>query len=178
MVRVRVTDRVELDFEAFVDNDVRALASWLTSEPWPFHGLRQEWTESDVEGAVAAGEFTGSNRSFWVCTGHERAGLLRFRYLDEASPDVDLRVLTRFRGRGIGTAMLEWAPEHIFSQTDTQRLSGETRIDNAPMRRIFERCAWTQEAHYRMSWPDGKGGWIDSVGYAILRNEWEARAPR
>jgi RimJ/RimL family protein N-acetyltransferase len=177
MVRVTPT-APELDFEPFVEDDLAALASWLASEPWPFHGLRQEWTEAEVEAAFAAGDFTGNNRSFWVRAEGERAGLLRFRYLDETSPDVDLRVLSQFRGRGVGTAMLEWAPAHLFTHTDRHRLAGETRIDNAPMRRIFERCAWTQEAHYRMSWPDGKGGWIDSVGYAILRDEWEARASR
>src|SRR5262245_10952607 len=170
MVRI-----VELGFEPFIEDDAGALAAWLSSEPWPFHGLRQEWTEADVEAAVADGEFTGVNRSFWVRTGDQRAGLLRFRYLDEASPDVDLRVLTRFRGLGIGTGMLEWAPAHLFTRTDRHRLAGETRIDNAAMRRVFDRCGWTQEAHYRLSWPDGGGGWIDSVGYAILRDEWEAR---
>jgi RimJ/RimL family protein N-acetyltransferase len=166
---------VELVFEPFAEDDVAALASWLASEPWPFHGIRQRWTEADVEADVAAGEFTGTNRSFWVRDGDERVGLLRFRYLDEASPDVDLRVLARFRNRGIATTMLEWAPAYLFTETDRHRLAGETRIDNAPMRRVFERCGWRQEAHYRKSWPDGKGGWIDSVGFAILRDDWEAR---
>jgi RimJ/RimL family protein N-acetyltransferase len=154
--------------------DADALAAWLSSEPWPFHGIRQRWTEADVQAAVADGEFTGVNRTFWVDACDDRAGLLRFRYLDEASPDVDVRVLARYRGRGIGTAMLDWAAGWIFTETERHRLGGETRIDNRAMRRVFERCGWTQEAHYRRSWPDGEGRWIDSVGYAILRDEWRA----
>ncbi len=39
------------------------------------------------------------------------------------------------------------------------------------MRRVFERCGWVQEAHYRRSWPTGDGGWTDSIGYAIVRDE-------
>jgi RimJ/RimL family protein N-acetyltransferase len=42
------------------------------------------------------------------------------------------------------------------------------------MRRLFERCGWVQEAHYRRSWPTGDGGWTDSIGYAILRDDWLA----
>jgi len=167
---------VDLVFDAFVADDVDALAAWLAAETWPFHGVRQTWTEAEVVAAVAAGDFTGVNRSFWARSGADRVGLLRFRYLDETSPDVDVRVVARFRGRGIGTAMLDWAARYVFTETARHRLSGETRIDNVPMRRAFERCGWTQEAHYRASWPDGDGGWIDSIGYAILRDEWEPRA--
>ena len=165
---------LELEFEAFVADDVGALASWLTSEPWPFHGLRQQWTEEEVLAAVSSGEFTGVNRSVWVRDGDTRVGLLRFRWLDETSPEVDLRVLARYRGRGVGTAMLEWAAASVFTETERHRLSGETRVDNLAMRRVFERCGWTQEAYYRASWPDGRGGWTDSVGYAILRDDWTA----
>lgn len=165
---------LDLEFEPFVADDVGALASWLSSEPWPFHGLQQRWTEAEVLAAVATGEFTGVNRSAWARAGDRRVGLLRFRWLDEPSPDVDVRVLARYRGRGVGTAMLEWAAGYVFTETERHRLSGETRVDNLAMRRVFDRCGWTQEAHYRASWPDGRGGWIDSVGYAILRDEWTA----
>jgi len=167
---------VELAFDPFVVDDAPVLAAWLASEPWPFHGVRQTWTEAEVLAAVADGEFTGESRSFWVHAGDDRVGLLGFRYLDEVSPDVDVRVAARCRRRGIGTAILEWAATWIFTETERHRLGGETRIDNVAMRRVFERCGWTQEAHYRASWPDGNGGWIDSIGYAILRDEWEARA--
>ena len=163
---------MDLAFDPFVAGQTGELAAWLASERWPFHGLRQEWTEADVRAAVAAGEFTGdTNRSFWVVSGEDCVGLLRFRYLDEPSPDVDVRVLARFRGRGVGTAMVEWAATYTFTETDRHRLCGETRIDNVAMRRVFDRCGWIQEAHYRASWPDGEGGWVDSVGYAILRSD-------
>lgn len=163
---------MELAFEPFVADDVDALASWLASEPWPFHGLRQQWTEEEVVAAVSSGEFTGVNRSMWVRADDTRVGLLRFRWLDETSPDVDLRVLARYRGRGVGSAMLEWAAAFVFTETERHRLGGETRADNLAMRRVFERCGWTREAHYRASWPDGRGGWADSLGYAILRDDW------
>ena len=166
---------MELEFDPFVTGDAAVLAAWLASEPWPFHGLRQTWTEDDGLAAVADGEFTGEVTSFWARADEDRIGLLRLRNLDEPSPDVDLRVLARCRGRGIGTAMLEWAATYVFTETERHRLCGETRIDNVAMRRVFEHCRWTEEAHYRLSWPNGTGGWIDSIGYAILRDDWAAR---
>jgi RimJ/RimL family protein N-acetyltransferase len=69
--------------------------------------------------------------------------------------------------------MVDWPADHLFTTTRKHRLAGETRADNAAMRRVFERCGWAQEAHYRQSWPTEDGGWIDSVGYALLRDDWQ-----
>ena len=74
--------------------------------------------------------------------------------------------------------MVEWAADHLFTTTDKHRLAGETRADNVAMRRVFERCGWVREAHYRQSWPMDDGGWADSVGYAILRDDWQRRHER
>ena len=74
--------------------------------------------------------------------------------------------------------MVDWAADHLFTTTDKHRLAGETRVDNVAMRRVFERCGWVREAHYRQSWPMEDGGWTDSVGYAILRDDWQRRRKR
>ena len=43
------------------------------------------------------------------------------------------------------------------------------------MKRAFRRCGWVKEAHYRQSWPTDDGRWLESVGYAILRDDWKLR---
>jgi RimJ/RimL family protein N-acetyltransferase len=53
------------------------------------------------------------------------------------------------------------------------RFEGQTREDNVAMRRIFLRCGWVKEAHYRESWPVDDGRAIASVAYAVLRRDWE-----
>jgi RimJ/RimL family protein N-acetyltransferase len=158
------------------DDEAPALAEWLASETWPFHA-RTQWSPDDAMAAIRDGDFTGTNPTYWVeLAGVGRCvGIVRFRYLDEVSPDVDFRLIEAFRGRGLGTLMVGWAPEHLFTTTDRHRLAGETRVDNVAMRRIFEREGWTQEAHYRQSWPTEDGGWTDSVGYAIVRDDWLLR---
>ena len=69
--------------------------------------------------------------------------------------------------------MVKWSAEHVFTtMPDKPRLEGQTRVDNLAMRRVFRECGWVKEAHYRKSWPDANGTWLDSVGYAILREDW------
>jgi RimJ/RimL family protein N-acetyltransferase len=164
----------DLQFEEFKPKEAGELAAWLAAEPWPFHA-RQYWEVEDALAAIEDGQFTEENRTFWVALPWEgRVGMLRFRYLDDVNPDVDVRLLPPFRGRGFGTRMVMWAAEHLFTTTEKHRLTGETRVDNVAMRHVFRRCGWVQEAHYRRSWPDGDGSWVDSIGYAILRDDWKS----
>jgi hypothetical protein len=81
MVRVMLWNSTSSHFSRTIL--VRLHRGWHPSRG-PFHGVRQEWRENDVKAAVAAGEFTANNRSFWVRARQDRVGLVRFRYLDEA----------------------------------------------------------------------------------------------
>ena len=40
------------------------------------------------------------------------------------------------------------------------------------MRRVFVKTSYAKEAHYRDAWPSADGP-LDSIGYAILRRDWE-----
>jgi len=154
------------------DEEATVLAAWLAEETWPFHA-RNRWTPDAALDAIRSGNFSGTNPTYWVeLAGDGRVGIVHYRYLEDVSPDTDFRLRAAFRGRGLGTRMVEWAAEHLFTTTDKHRLAGEARVDNVPMRRAFRRCGWVKEAHYRQSWPTEDGGWSDSVGYAILRDDW------
>ncbi|HAN85469.1 MAG TPA: N-acetyltransferase, partial [Micrococcus luteus] len=50
---------------------------------------------------------------------------------------------------------------------------GQTREDNSPMLRTFQRAGWVKEAHYRRGWPVEGGEPVASVAYAMLRQDWE-----
>lgn len=52
------------------------------------------------------------------------------------------------------------------------RGAGTTRADNHAMRRVFTKSGYVKECHYRDAWPAGDRVY-DSVGYAILRRDWE-----
>jgi RimJ/RimL family protein N-acetyltransferase len=160
----------DLVFTLVGEDEAGDLAAWLAGELWPFHG-RSRWTVADALASIEDGDFSGTSPTYWVELEGRRIGIVHYRYLDDVSPDADFRLLSPFRGRGHGTRMVEWAAEHLFTTTSKHRLAGETRVDNVAMRRVFERCGWVQEAHYRRSWPTEDGGWTDSVGYAIVRDD-------
>ena len=168
------SERENLVFTLVRDDEATTLAEWLAGETWPFHG-RISWTVADALDSIRDGDFSGTNPTYWVeLEGEGRIGIVHYRYLEDVSPDVDVRLLSAFRGQGYGTRMVEWAAEHLFTTTTKHRLAGETRVDNVAMQRVFERCGWVEEARYRQSWPTGDGGWTDSIGYALLRDEWQA----
>lgn len=163
---------MNLTFEPFTPGQTGLLAEWLSQETWPYH-TRERPTSEQVREQVEEGDYTGpENRTFWVVLDGEKVGLLRLEYLSEPSPTTDFRVREAYRGRGVGEQMVRWAAEYVFTTwPEKPRLEGQTRADNAAMRRVFERCGWVMEAHYRESWPSG-GGYVDSVGYAILNRNW------
>lgn len=94
--------------------------------------------------------------------------------LTDPTPLFDLRVAERFRGRGLGVEILTALTRHVFeTMPDVDRFEGQTREDNSPMLRTFQRAGWVKEAHYRRGWPVEGGEPVASVAYAMLRQDWE-----
>ena len=152
-----------------------SLAEWLAAETWPFHS-RPRLTPEDARREIRAGDFTGSNPTLLgrahrdrTC-GHRSVPLPRGREpgRGRSAGRASSGAGSRRTDGGVGR-------DHLFTTTDKHRLAGETRVDNVAMRRVFERCGWVREAHYRQSWPTEDGSWTDSVGYAILRDDWQRR---
>ncbi|MEU0136324.1 GNAT family protein [Streptomyces sp. NPDC006296] len=164
---------MNMSFERVSASDSLPLISFLTSDNWPFHAL----PEVDRETAgqwVAEGRFASEeSRSFWVRADGATAGLVRLMDLGDRTPLFDLRLRAADRGRGIGTATVTWLTRYLFEEfPGVHRIEGTTRQDNRPMRRVFVRCGYVKEAHYRDAWPSADGGIHDAVGYAVLRRDW------
>ena len=93
--------------------------------------------------------------------------------LTDYTPLFDLRIRAEHRSRGIGVRAVNWLTRYLFEElTDIRRVVGTTRQDNRAMRRVFQRCGYAQEAHYREAWPAMDGTVHDTVCYAILRRDW------
>ncbi|MEJ5913950.1 GNAT family N-acetyltransferase [Pseudokineococcus sp. 1T1Z-3] len=153
--------------------DVDLLTDFLTAAPWPFH-VRSRSTAEDVRRSVDEGRWSGATTSsWWVLVGVVRAGLLRLDDVGDGTPLFDLRVDAGHRGRGVGTAAVRWAAEHLFTrEPGLTRVEATTRVDNAAMRRVLGRCGFVQESQWRASWPDDAGGVHDGVGDGLLRTDW------
>lgn len=161
-------------FDAFDPAEAPALAAFLASEAWPFHGTLRP-TAADVERWLAQGLFTGDgSRTFWISVeGAPRVDLLAIRELDDPTPIFDLRVLSGWRRRGLARRALAWLARHVFTETDKHRIEGHTRADNEAMRRTFRAAGWVLEGYHRRAWPaPGGGAWHDAVTYALLKDDW------
>jgi len=159
-----------------VGQEADELVEFLTAERWPYHGTENP-AASIIREAFANGAYHHEHtRTFWIVEseGGTKVGLIRL--FDVADPNVsfDLRILTGFRGRGIGRLALEWIASYVFTEfPDVIRVEGHTRVDNAPMRALFEKCnRFVLEAYHRKSWRQS-GQLYDTVTYAVIREDWE-----
>jgi RimJ/RimL family protein N-acetyltransferase len=144
------------------------LLRFLTAEEWPFH-VRPKLAPDDVRDRFEKGEFTDA---FWIVDDGAKTGLVRLMELDDGAPQFDLRIAAAARGRGLGEATVRWLTEHVFTNYATNRIEATTRDDNHAMRRVLTKTGYVKEAHYRDAWP-AAGGPHDSIGYAILRRDWQ-----
>jgi RimJ/RimL family protein N-acetyltransferase len=166
---------MELRFDPVVPRDAALLAQFLSQSEWPYH-LERRIDDDWVRGRLESGHFFGADsRSFWIHDGgDEPLGLGRVFDLEDVTPLLDLRIAGRARGRGIGTLALRGLTLWLFSEhAEAGRLGGYTRHDNVGMRRVFEKCGYTQEALHRRAWRVDGAEPVDAVGYAILRAEAE-----
>ena len=161
-------------FEVIGATDVERLVEWFPQHRWPYHA-RLHVDEAWVRERAAAGHFFGTDaRSFWVLEGSlAPLGIVRAFDLSDTTPLLDIRIADAARNSGLGTLALRWLATFVFENfLQTHRLGGYTRADNRPMRRVFEKCGFLQEARHRLAWRVHDGIYTDAVGYAILRSDW------
>lgn len=154
--------------------DGAALASFLTTQVFPFH-VRPRWAAAQVRASIDDGAWHGDAvATFWIDDDRDgRVGVLRLDDLDDATAMIDLRLADDARGRGHGSAALRIATDLVFSRYPAViRFEGQTREDNVAMRRVFERCGWVHEAFYRDGWPVEGAEPVASVAYSVLRRDW------
>lgn len=155
--------------------DRAALLDFMTSHHFPFH-VRSRLSVMDVEEMIDDGDFhDAEHESHWLIhREHVRIGLVRLEDLEDPTPLFDLRLATSWRGQGLGEQALTAITSYVFGRFgEVTRFEGQTREDNVAMRKVFERCGWLKEAHYRESWPVAGAPPVASVAYAILRRDWE-----
>lgn len=166
-------DPSRLQFIPETPEDTDLLVTWLTTDTWPFHGSATP-TEATVREMVTEWK-NHQTLSVWVTLDDAvRIGRVVVRDLEDLTAVASFRIRTAYRGRGIGIHMVRWAADTTFRDYPRiQRVEGQTRADNFGMRRVFRRAGWVPEAYSRRSWPDADGALHDSIGYAILRPDWE-----
>ena len=165
----------EIGLRELTASETEALIAFLTGNEWPFH-VRLRWSPEHVTVALADGLFGSAGIStFWLTADGANIGLAVVSDLEDHAPLLDVRLAESSRGRGYGTAALHAVSKWVLTTyPEIQRFEGQTRVDNVAMRKTFLRCGWIKEAHYRAAWPNHDGQLMDSVGYGLLRRDWQS----
>lgn len=164
-------------FERIGEADIEALAAWFPLHEWPYHA-RSRVDAAWVREQAGNGYFFGAGTvAFWaVADDSTRVGVVRVFELSDTTPLLDVRIGAAARRQGFGTEALTWITTFVFEGfSEAHRLGGYTRADNLPMRRLFEKCGYVQEARHRQAWRVGGTLYADAVGYAALRSDWVSR---
>lgn len=153
-----------------MDNE---LVEFLTSETWPFHG-QEKPSEDSIREALKNGFYTeNGNKTFWINDNGEDIGIIRVFDLEDPTCLFDLRLKEKDRGKGFGFFCVKWLSDYVFTTyPHIIRIEAHTRIENLAMRKTLYKCGYVKEAYHRSAWPQGSK-LFDSVGYAVIRRDWE-----
>ena len=166
----------DLNFKQFSkEQDSKDMISFLVSQNWPYHSNKKE-TEETVEEKVNLNHFNSKEiQTFWILSEHKKIGFVRIFDIendDESSPLFDIRIKEEFQGKGYGTKSVFWTVNHVFSTYEQiKRIEATTREDNISMQKVLEKVGFKQEARYRKAWKIEENNYVDSLGFALLKEE-------
>lgn len=112
---------MELTFTEILSGEAPKLAEWLTSEIWSNHSWYGKHPERPkYEDALKFSKKMLSDdkdaKVFWMILDRvERAGIIRFEDLSNKTPLFDIRLLSQYRGKGIGKMAVRWLTNYIFT---------------------------------------------------------------
>jgi RimJ/RimL family protein N-acetyltransferase len=151
-----------MEIRLFIPEDLQSLQNLLISNTWEFF-LDTTIDKETVEKYRDEKYFDNQTTKTLV-------------YLDDdGTIQGYIRFYEKCRGKGIGKALIHAGLKYIFVHFNTRRIEASTRVDNIPMQKLFEASGFTHEATYRKAWENRQTGeYVDSLGYAILREEFEA----
>ena len=168
---------MKITYKLLENSDRERLADWLSSDTWPFF-LGRTPTKEEVLKRVDSGDFFNEGtENFWILDSNEvPIGLVEINELDDLAPMFSIRLKSEFRGKSLGQPIVAWLTSYIFEKYPTiRRIEGQTREDNIPMRKVFNRSGYAKEAYYRFASPTEDGGRVASIAYGILREDWEQK---
>ena len=165
---------MKLYFEEFRD-EIDSLVEFLTSETWEFYGTPNSNPER-IRASYENQYYNGEDcKTFWVILDQDtKVGMIRIYDLQDGDPLFDIRIMSKYKGKGIGTSSVKWLVDYIFNNfSDKERIEANTRQDNYAMRCVFHKCGFVKEAHHRKSWPCSNGEIYDAIGYGITKEDWQ-----
>lgn len=166
---------MKIRFEEFKD-EIDTLVKFLTSDTWEFFAtphLKPERIRANYKNQY----YTGDNcKTFWVISDQDiKVGHIRIYDLEDGDPMFDIRILSKYKGMGIGTITVKWLVDYVFNNfPDKERMEADTRQDNYAMRCVFHKCGFAKEGHIRKGWVGQDGIPHDAIVYGITKEDWQS----
>lgn len=100
---------MKICFEGFKD-EINTLIEFLTSDTWEFYGTPNPGPER-IRASYENQHYTGDNcKTFWVVLNQDtKVGMIRIYDLQAGDPLFDIRILSKYKGVGIGTITVNLA---------------------------------------------------------------------
>lgn len=152
----------------FRPSDLQVINVFIEQHKWPYH---REGSQKNF----SLDQLTKETKTILAFEREVLVGYIRITdFVDGETPLFDVRIAEQCRGKGVGTKLVKEATNTVFKELPhTIRFEATTRIDNEAMKNVLKYLGWTQEAHYRKGWQTSDTEYMDALGYAILREEWE-----
>ena len=157
-------------------NEIDELIEFLTSDTWEFYGTPHPKAER-IRVSYENHYYSSDDcKTFWVISEEGiKVGMFRIYDLEDGDPLFDVRILSKYKGQGIGTTTVKWLADYVFTNyPDKTRIEANTRQDNYAMRCVFSKCNFAKEGHHRNAWVGNDGKPYDAIVYAILKEDWES----
>jgi RimJ/RimL family protein N-acetyltransferase len=150
---------------------------WLTGCPADFDGYRAQFSEPDRlaatvlvtrghdDDAPVVGDFMLRREDAWAQ--REVAGLAR-----DTQAELGWALDPAHAGHGYATEAVRELVRHCFEDLGVRRVTANCFLDNAASVRLMERVGMRRELHAVRESLHRSGRWLDTVGYALLADEW------
>lgn len=150
-----------------------ALIAFIAADTYPYNNVPQP-TPMQVTSWLDKGLYT---ESFWITRGDgTRIGGMHYDDASAVHGELHIRLHRPYRGQGVGTQAVAWLTDYLFQTFPAKhQVEGWTRVDNTAMRCVFRRYGYAKEAHFRDDFATEKGGFMEKVGYGILRDDWRTK---
>lgn len=166
---------MKISFKEFKD-EIDTLVEFMTSDTWEFYGTPNPKPER-IRASYENQYYTGDNcKTFWVILDQDtKVGNVRIYDLEDGDPMFDIKILSKYKGMGIGTITVKWLTDYVFNNfPDKIRIEANTRQDNYAMRCVFHKSGYVKEAYHRKGWQCSNGEVYDAIGYGITKEDWQS----
>ncbi len=168
---------MDLTYEKFSKKNSKLLINFLSSQVWSFH-TDANLSKKEIEKKIKGGYYTKKDQvTFLVKNKYNLVGFFRvfgLKNIDNETPLFDIRIASKFRKKGIGSAVVKFMLHYVFKNYNLiRKVEGTTREDNMGMQKVFQKVGFTKVAQFRKDWKGKDGVWHDTIGYDILKEEFE-----